>query len=54
MLNDPGYIALILIFVFWAILIALALLVGFRPKKWRQKPSGKTTGELRRKKLRIP
>lgn len=36
MLSDPGYVALILIFIFWSSLILLALLVGLFPHRWRQ------------------
>lgn len=33
MLNDAGYLALILILVFWAILFGAGLVVGIRKRK---------------------
>lgn len=41
MYDDPGFLALTLIFIVWTVLIVLGLLVGLWPRSWRQKPSGK-------------
>lgn len=37
MLDDPGFLSLFLIFVFWVVIIFLGLLIFLFPRKWRQK-----------------
>lgn len=45
MFYDPGFLSLVIIFAIWIVIIFLGLLVGFMPRSWRQKPSGKIRGE---------
>jgi hypothetical protein len=41
MLNDPGFLSLVLIFAFWVGLIFVGLATMIRPRNWKRSEAGK-------------